>query len=124
LDWSNEAFEVWYIWHFLYRDTALPRKDHESILTAQMRRKNILKTNERYTEIIQDMYGKLLRLQQTAIDNSKRPRERQSEEQVHPYDANLSTTVHELVIELNKNSRLQSKVSRTIERGLPVKFSP
>ncbi len=36
--WSNEAFELWYLLHFVYLDAAISRSDYISKLEAEIRR--------------------------------------------------------------------------------------
>ena len=36
--WSNEAFEIWYIFHFLNRTTGVSRTEHQKILSAQIKK--------------------------------------------------------------------------------------
>lgn len=35
--WSNEAFELWYVYHFDDRNTAMSRQDYERIITDRVR---------------------------------------------------------------------------------------
>jgi hypothetical protein len=52
------------------------------------------------------MYEKLNDYQSTAIINAEKLIKRRDELKQHPFHPYPSTTVHELVRELNKNSRL------------------
>ena len=36
--WSNEAFELWYLLHFIYLDTAISRADYIKKLENEIRR--------------------------------------------------------------------------------------
>jgi RloB-like protein len=101
--YSVESFEIWYILHFQYRNTAISRFDCEKILTDLLRKNNLLSKQEKYMKNRKDMYKKLELFQPTAIQNATRLL--CSHSGTNPYDANPSTTVHELVEELNKNSR-------------------
>lgn len=40
--WSNEAFELWYVLHFQYRNTPMSREDYEKCIEKEMK-KNISK---------------------------------------------------------------------------------
>jgi hypothetical protein len=104
--YSNEAFEIWYILHFQYLDTAIPRNGYGRILTTQMTKKGLFKEKEKYEKNREDMYEKLNDYQSTAIINAEKLIKRRDELKQHPFDPYPSTTVHELVRELNKNSRL------------------
>ena len=88
--WSNEAFELWYVLHFEYRNTGMSRSQYKSRLTNHL--------GEEYKKNDSNMYGKLADKQQNAIRNATRllgihdsmPRSR----------CNPATTVHVLVQEL------------------------
>ena len=88
--WSNEAFELWYILHFEFRNTGMNRNQYKSRLTAHL--------GEEYKKNDPDMYRKIIDKQQDAIRNATRlleihgslPRSR----------CNPATTVHVLVQEL------------------------
>ena len=103
--YSNEAFEIWYILHFKYLDTATPRDRYGSILTNQMRKLGLVGEKEKYEKSRENIYEKLKPYQPTAIINAEKLIKRRDELKQHPFDPHPSTTVHELVRELNKNSR-------------------
>jgi hypothetical protein len=90
--YSNQSFELWYLLHFDYCDTATHRKDCCRRLNRRLGR--------RYEKNGETLYDDLKPLQQDAIRNATRllaqydPRD--------PERDNPSTTVHLLVIELNK----------------------
>ncbi|CCI04991.1 RloB domain-containing protein [Microcystis aeruginosa] len=95
----------WYILHFQYLDTATPRDRYGSILTNQMRKLGLVGEKEKYEKNRENMYEKLKPYQPTAIINAEKLIKRRDELKQHPFDPHPSTTVHELVRELNKNSR-------------------
>jgi hypothetical protein len=103
--YSNEAFEIWYILHFQYLDTATSRDRYGQILTNQMRKLGLFGEKEKYEKKQEDMYEKLKPYQPTAIINAEKLIKLRDELKQHPFDPHPSTTVHELVRELNKNSR-------------------
>jgi len=90
--YSNEAFELWYILHFDYIDSAISRADYQSCLTE--------KIGHEYKKNSVTMYEELLDKQPTAIHNAERLLS--SYPYPNPAQDNPSTTVHELVQELNK----------------------
>lgn len=90
--YSNQAFELWYLLHFDYHDTALHRKQYMDILTDRLKLK-YRKNDER-------IYDLLERYQETAIQRARRLCEQQAD--LQPADANPSTTVYRLVEELRK----------------------
>lgn len=61
---SNEAFELWYLLHFEYRDTGMARTEYEAALTENM--------GEKYVKNAVDMFEKLEIKMQDAIRNAKR----------------------------------------------------
>ncbi len=103
--YSNEAFEIWFILHFQYLDIATSRSEYLTILTKQMQKYGLLNEQEKYEKNREDMYEKLKPYQRTAITNAAKLIQDRDEAKKHPFDANPSTTVQELVQELNINSR-------------------
>ncbi|MGQ9894215.1 MAG: RloB family protein [Roseiflexus sp.] len=94
LAFSNRAFELWYLLHFAYHNTALPRQDYVTLLNRYL---------GHYSKNTTSMYAFLLDRQATAIANAHR-----LYKQYNPWDpatADPSTTVHRLVEELNKHRR-------------------
>jgi hypothetical protein len=92
--YSNEAFELWYVLHFDYMDSAISREQYIDILNEKVGkyRKNDL-----------TMYDKLQSHQETALRNARRLMENYSPH--NPAQDNPCTTVHQLVVELNRHSR-------------------
>lgn len=92
---SNQAFELWYLLHFDYHNTAITRADYCKRLGQKL--------GGEYRKNSTTIYDSLLGHQATAIANARRllnlytPR--------RPADDDPSTTVHELVEELNKYRR-------------------
>ncbi len=92
--YSNDAFEIWYILHFNYHQTAWSRDLYKNKLTE------LLKTE--YKKNDKEMYVKLIDKQPTAIKNAKKLLEYHSTNRVHnPESDNPCTTVHILVNFLN-----------------------
>lgn len=91
--YSNEAFELWYVLHFGYLDTAISRKQYIDILCKHL---------EVYNKNQMGMYERLLPFQTDAIRNADKLL--QSYQPNHnPAEDNPCTTVHKLVMELNKH---------------------
>ncbi|WOB69219.1 RloB family protein [Microcystis aeruginosa] len=103
--YSNEAFEIWFILHFQYLDIATSRSEYPKILNTQMKKCELLNKKEKYAKNREDMYEKLKPYQTTAITNAAKLIQDRDEAKKHPFDANPSTIVQELVQELNINSR-------------------
>jgi hypothetical protein len=89
--YSNEAFELWYLLHFNYYDTGLPRADYKAKLTANL--------GYEYKKNDRGIYNALLCRQSDAIRNAKRLLAVYNPHS--PERDNPSTLVHELVEMLN-----------------------
>ena len=105
--YANDAFELWYLLHFEYRNTAISRdeiieslilklKQLDAYKFSKLNRNNIKQSN--YTKLI---YESLLPLQETAISNAKRLLSSYGAEH-NPEQDNPSTTIHKLVVLLRE----------------------
>jgi hypothetical protein len=90
--YSNEAFELWYLLHFHYYDSAIPRDEYKKKLSDLL--------NHPYKKNSQSMYKELLDRQKAAIKNAAKLIKTYNPPD--PGRNNPSTTVHKLVEELNK----------------------
>ncbi|NEQ77585.1 MAG: RloB domain-containing protein [Okeania sp. SIO2C9] len=90
--YSNEAFEIWYLLHFEYRDTDMSRKDYKKALTKKL--------NKKYEKNSNKMYEILESKQPQAIKNAEKLFKQYNPN--NPANDNPSTTVHLLVKQLNK----------------------
>ena len=93
--YSNEAFELWYLLHFHFCDTAMGRGLFADKLSDAL--------GAPYRKNRPDMYAQLLPRQADAITHAQRLLDQQAGRP--PANANPSTTVHLLVQELNKHAR-------------------
>lgn len=90
--YSNEAFELWYVLHFEFLNTGIPRNDYLQKLSLLL--------NQKYQKNSEKIYDELFDKQPTAIRNAINL--------LNQYDPHIpardnpSTTVHLLVQELNK----------------------
>ena len=89
--WSNEAFELWYLLHFEFRNTAMPRIDYSSKLSKYL--------DEKYKKNNYNMYDKLFDKQIIAENNARKLLNQHRS--CPPSKSNPATKVHLLVIELN-----------------------
>ncbi len=89
--YSNQAFELWYLLHFHYYDTARDRDSYKKMLSILL--------NREYQKNGKDMYAELKDRQEAAIRNARKLLERYNPPA--PEKDNPSTTVHLLVKELN-----------------------
>ena len=88
--YSNQAFELWYLLHFDFHNTSIPRKDYGKKLSKLLGRP--------YRKNDPDIYDQLYLRQDSAIRNAERLLKRGSTST--PADADPSTKVHILVREL------------------------
>ncbi|MGL4379468.1 MAG: RloB family protein [Microcoleaceae cyanobacterium] len=90
--YSNDAFELWYLLHFHYYDTAISRQYYQDMLTKLL--------GHKYQKNSQTIYNELKDKQVDAMKNAKRLLEKYNPP--NPEKDNPSTTVHLLVETLNK----------------------
>jgi hypothetical protein len=90
--YSNEAFELWYVLHFEFLHTGIPRNDYKKKLTSLLR--------QPYKKNSDTIYDELFEKQYIAIQNAEKLLKQY--EPHNPEKDNPSTTVHLLVQELNK----------------------
>ncbi|MEH1852280.1 MAG: RloB family protein [Nostoc sp.] len=90
--YSHEAFELWYVLHFEFINTGIPRSDYLRKLTSLFG-----KTYQKNSETI---YDELFERQAIAIKNAENLLKQYNPH--IPAKDNPSTTVHLLVKELNK----------------------
>lgn len=104
--YANDSYELWYLLHFNYRETAILRDDILKEVIKKLKTKNLTKfrdlndeniKSEEYTKLI---YEELLELQLTAIKNAKKLLEFYGESH-NPEIDNPSTTIYKLVEILN-----------------------
>jgi hypothetical protein len=92
--YSNEAFEIWYLLHFHFHDSATSRTQYTEMLTDRL--------GFQYIKNDPSIYDHILPLQNSALQNAKNLLK--SYVNHSPERDNPSTTVHTLVQELNKYS--------------------
>lgn len=90
--YSNEAFELWYLLHFIFFDSKITRSSYIRKLNQHL--------NQPYAKHCKSMYKDLLHRQPQAIHNAATLQGRYDGS--NPNDEEPSTTVHLLVQELNK----------------------
>lgn len=88
--YSNEAFELWYLLHFDFHQSGIPRADYINILGNKL--------GKRYKKNSQTIYEDLEDKMNVAIRNAERLLSRY--ESHRPVSDNPSTTVHLLVQQL------------------------
>lgn len=93
--YSNEAFEIWYLLHFCYHDSATSRDLYQQMLTEHV--------GYPYHKNDRGMYDKLLEYQSAAIRNAERLLASYGPEH-NPEKDNPCTTIHKLVQALNQHA--------------------
>ncbi|MFM7440671.1 MAG: RloB family protein [Snowella sp.] len=88
--YSNEAFELWYVLHFEFLNTGIPRDHYIKKMTKLLGKK--------YQKNSDTIYDELINKQATAIRNAEKLFA--SYNSSNPGEDNPSTTVHLLVKEL------------------------
>ena len=101
--YSNPCFELWFLLHFEYRDTAIEAKECIDKLKTHL---------EDYQKNSVNIYEQLKDRQEQAIENATRL---ENNKQEPPAENNPGTTVHTLVkLLINFCGNLNSDSSRTI----------
>ncbi len=89
---SNESFELWYVLHFDFQQSPLGRQQYIDILDKKL--------GEKYKKNNRNMYAVLLEKQSLAIHRARKLQEAFTTN--NPSKKNPSTSVYELVCELNE----------------------
>ncbi|MDJ0601874.1 MAG: RloB family protein [Crocosphaera sp.] len=93
--YSNEAFELWYVLHFEFLSSGIPRQDYINKLNKLLGKK--------YKKNSDSIYDELFDKQETAIKNAENLFRQYNKP--NPAQDNPSTTVHLLVKALNQQYR-------------------
>ena len=93
--YSNQAFELWYLLHFLYLSTAITRQDYMQRLERLL--------GHKYEKDSKETYAELLPRRAEALRNARRLLE--TYQPTRPADDYPSTTVHLLVEQLLRYGR-------------------
>lgn len=120
--WSNEAFELWYLLHFVYRNTAMSREDYKKAIETQINTQIKLKTGKAgsfsYKKNDAEMYKTLQELgnETNAINWAEKLEKTYTGQQYAKY--NPCTTVYKLVQELRGQSKaLNEEIEKKYEKG-------
>ena len=93
---SNQAFELWYLLHFDFHDSALHRNQYENMLTHRL--------GFKYKKNNRDMYNLIKERQDDAIKNAKKLYEGYPK-YIQPSEKDPSTQVYKLVEKLNSHKK-------------------
>jgi hypothetical protein len=107
--YSNDCFELWYLLHFNYVNTAQSRTDLVDKLINKLKQSSnnftdLTQKNIKRGAHIQKIFNFLIDKQQTAINNAKTLLESYGEDH-NPEQDNPSTTIFKLVELLNNESK-------------------
>ncbi len=115
--WSNEAFELWYLLHFQYRNTPMSRKDYKKAISQSVN--NQLKDKSYcYAKNTKDMFDVLQTYgdERAAIRNAKKLHDSYTGTAYALY--NPCTTVYKLVEELRgRSEQLNKEIKEKYEKG-------
>lgn len=114
--WSNEAFELWYVYHFDDRNTPLSRTEYKSIITKRVK-KNGRKPNYKYTKNDCQMRKILLECgdEEQAILRAQNQANQYQDEKFHTH--NPATTVYKLVSLLKgKNKEFNDQIKKELSK--------
>ncbi|MCG8318865.1 MAG: RloB family protein [Cytophagales bacterium] len=98
--WTNEAFELWYLLHFNYYNTGIPREQYQKLIEKEIN-KAAKTTDFKYEKNAAEMFSLLKKFgnQGNAINNAKKLEERYHDKSYANH--NPCTMVHKLIDELN-----------------------
>jgi hypothetical protein len=92
--YSNEAFEIWFIFHYEYTTGFISRYDYKEKLNRYFGKE--YKKNDR------NLFEMLLEKQENAINNAKKVYQYHRRDNKKPSNSNPETTVFELIEEINR----------------------
>ena len=103
--YSNECFELWFLLHFSYCESAISRQQYMEKLNKLFQQK--LNYSKGYEKNNKDNYSMLEQYQEAAIKNAENLMKKWTgnNRPLNPGKDNPSTKVHELVKELRKLKR-------------------
>ncbi|MBI2966587.1 MAG: RloB domain-containing protein [Bacteroidetes bacterium] len=109
--WTNEAFELWFILHFQYRNTGMKRKEYQDCIEQEIQSRSgdkgyKYKKNDPNTYSLLKKYGN----QEQAIKWAKKLQQNFTDERYAAH--NPCTRVHELIEELFN----PKEILKTLER--------
>lgn len=114
--WSNEAFELWYVYHFDFRSTPLSRKKYKSIITTRVKKAG-------YSSFVYKKNNPAMRQillgcgcnENDAIRNAKSQVEQYADKKFHKH--NPATTVYKLVsLLLGQDKDFNKKIAHDVNR--------
>ena len=114
--WSNEAFELWYVFHFDYRITPMSRKDYEKVITERIRTR-LGDKKYKYVKNDKEMRNYLSRCgcdENQVIQRAKNLANNFQNSRYHEH--NPCTTVYKLVrLLIGKDVDFNEKIKQSVE---------
>lgn len=96
--WSNEAFELWYLLHFIYLDAAISRADYISKLEAEIRRFEGYK-DFKYRKNDEGIYSLLQKIGNEELAKDRAQKLRRFFEHTLDYKSHKPCTTVDLLVE-------------------------
>ncbi len=96
--WSNEAFELWYLLHFVYLDAAISRADYISKLEAEIRRFDGFK-DFKYRKNDEGFYSLLQKIGNEELAKARAQKLRGFFEQTLDYKSQKPCTTVDILLE-------------------------
>ena len=116
--WSNEAFELWYILHFQYRNTPMSRENYKKAIEKAVNSISTSKKKYKYKKNSLEMYSVLERFgnQEQASKWAEKLMNQHHSKDFSRH--NPSTMVFKLVEELNgKSEKLNKEIIDKVKKG-------
>lgn len=96
--WSNEAFELWYLLHFIYLDAAISRADYIAKLEAEIRRFEGYK-DFKYRKNDEGIYALLQKIGNDELAKERAQKLRRFFEHTFDYKSHKPCTTVDLLVE-------------------------
>lgn len=116
--WSNEAFELWYLYHFVNRTTGMGRTDYKTAISDAVNKAPNFKAKTKYVYSKNDVRNFEIMTKFGSMDNAIKFAEAQSREYTNQRYAthNPCTMVFKLVRQLiGKDETLNEEIKNKIE---------
>lgn len=116
--WSNEAFELWYLYHFVNRTTAMHRDEYKAAISAEVNKSPKYKLKKKYVYAKNNTENYQIMTTYGSMDNAIKFAEAQSKEYADKRYAthNPCTMVFKLVRQLiGDDAELNEELKNKIE---------
>ena len=116
--WSNEAFELWYLYHFVNRITGMCREEYKKAISAEVNKSLKYKSKKKYVYAKNDTANYRIMTTYGSMDNAIKFAEAKSKEYTDRRYAkhNPCTMVFKLVRQLiGKDEKLNAELTRVVD---------